>query len=371
MIFISYITFLFLSIPLFAKSNSKIEDIIKGLSLEQKIGQLFVVAANASFSEPLEPLASAMVKPYGITNKGHIETLIKQYHIGGICWIGKSTPQEQLKLTQYYNSISQIPLFFMQDCEWGLSLRLKNTTIFPKAAYLAQLKNRSLIYDIAQEIGFQCKKMGIHMNLAPVVDVNSNPDNPVIGVRSFSRDPIEVVACARKFIKGSHEAGILSCIKHFPGHGDTSIDSHLDLPVINHTRARLDNIELFPFRELIQDDVDAVMSAHLLVKNLDARCPVTFSKTIITDFLRNDLGFKGLIITDALGMHALTNYYKPGNIEVKALQAGHDILLCPVDVAKASALIYEAVKKGDLTEQEIDEHISRILHAKKKVGALS
>lgn len=351
--------------------GSASEKIIQSLTLRQKIGQLFIVAAASSFEQPGEVLSSQMIKsPYRM-DKSYIESLIHKYHIGGICWLFRSTPEKQMALTKHYQNISELPLLIAQDCEWGLSMRLDNTIKFPKAGDLGKLRNKQLIYEMGKEIGMQCREIGVHMNLAPVVDVNSNPDNPVIGIRSFGDDPKQVAQCAALFAKGLQDGGVLSCAKHFPGHGDTSIDSHLDLPVIRHDRKRLEEVELYPFKKLIEAGVDAVMTAHLLVLAYDLEKPATLSKNIITNLLRNQLNFSGLIITDGLGMRALTNYYKPGEIELNALLAGNDILLCPVDVPKAVELIEKAIKEGRIKEEEIDRRVFKILSIKEKLGLLA
>lgn len=347
-----------------------VEDFLQFLSLRQKIGQLFMVAAASSFEQPTEQLASQLVaSPYRM-DQAYIEYLIREYHIGGVCWLFRSTPEKQVALTNHYQSLSKIPLLIAQDCEWGLAMRLDTAMQFPKAAQLGAVQNKQLIYEIAKEIGMQCKNIGVHMNLAPVVDVNSNPQNPVIGVRSFGSDQKLVAQCGILFAQGLHAGGVLSCAKHFPGHEDTSIDSHSDLPVILHDHHRLDAIELYPFKKMIEAGVDAVMVGHLLVLSLDSLLPATFSKNIIVDLLRKKLNFNGLIITDGLGMKALTKYYKSGEIELKALLAGNDMLLCPIDLPKAVELIEKAVKEDRIAESYIDERLLKILRIKEKLGLL-
>ncbi len=339
---------------------------IHTLSLEEKIGQLIIVAAVSNEARN----SSFMTRSPYTMDKEYIANLITNYHIGGVIFMGTGDPEEQIALIQKYQSMTDIPLLITQDLEWGLSMRLNPALRLPRAMTLGALTNEDdqLIYTMGKEIGKQCKTLGVHMNLAPVVDVNNNPKNPVINDRSFGQDPQRVTEKAILYLQGMQDAAVLTCAKHFPGHGDTDIDSHLTLPIIKHDKDRFNDIELKPFKKLIQHGVDAIMIAHLHAPALDeAHIPATFSTKIVTGLLRNELGFNGLIITDGLGMQALTNTYSSGEIEIKALQAGCDILLCPVDVPLAIEAIKQAILHGELLEKDIDDRVARIFAVKEKL----
>jgi len=342
---------------------------LSSMTVEQKIGQLFMVS-------DLTPSARAGIAetdwtqlPYN-TGSNYIEKLIREYHIGGIIFLGKNgSPIDQVHMTHNYNQMSKIPLLIGLDAEWGLAMRLNNTTIqFPKNMTLGAISNQKMCYAVGKEIGQQCIKLGVHINFAPVVDVNTNPNNPVIGARSFGQDKQEVAQRAIEYMHGLLDAGVIPCAKHFPGHGDTSIDSHYDLPIIIHDYSRIEDIELYPFKQLIAAKIPAIMTAHLNVPSLTAHKespePVTLSKEILNQILFKKMKFSGLVITDGLGMQALTNYYEPGELELKAFLAGNDILLCPVDVPKAFNLITQAVKEKKITEEELNQRVLKILYAK-------
>lgn len=342
------------------------------MSLREKIGQLFMVATASSFDQPEEALASQLFRsPYKMDHD-YIQELIRDYHVGGIIFLFKSTPQQQIALTNKLQELSRIPLLIGQDCEWGLSMRLYDTIRFPRNMTLGAITDTGLLYRFGYEVGVQCRALGVHINFAPVVDVNNNPCNPVIHDRSFGDDPYRVTACATRIMQGMQEAGILTCAKHFPGHGDTAIDSHRALPMIPHTRDRLDAVELLPFRSLIPAGVDAIMTAHIVVPALCGadELPATLSSAVLTKLLRGTFNFKGLIITDGLGMQALSGFGKPGELELKAVLAGNDIVLCPLDVPAAVALIEQAVQDGSFTEQQLDEKVLRILQAKEWLGLI-
>lgn len=343
---------------------------VAAMSLQEKIGQLFMVATTSSFEQPEEALASMLIKcPYKMDHD-HIRFLIKKYHIGGLIFLFKSTPQKQIDCVNEFQGLSKTPLLIGQDCEWGLSMRLYNTIRFPFNMTLGAVQNKKLIYELGCEIGRQCKALGIHINFAPVVDVNNNKGNPVIHNRSFGQDAGMVAYAGTLMMQGLQSQHILACAKHFPGHGDTTVDSHVDLPVIPYTKSRLHSTELVPFKELIKQGACAVMSAHLAIPELESQqhCSATCSRAIVTDLLEKELGFQGLKITDGLGMEALTKYFAPGDIELNAFLAGNDILLCPVDVPKAAAKIERALKAGDISEEELDRRVLKILRAKEWAG---
>src|SRR4030095_1511170 len=321
------------------------------LTLDQKIGQLFMVAAVVD-----EVIAKNCIsrKSYRL-DKEYIAQLITQYQIGGIIFLGKSDPDKQKERTAYFQSVSVIPLLIGQDLEPGRVgvARLELMRDFADNETLGTINSEKLTYETAFSIGRICKDLGVHINCAPVADVNNNPNNPVINDRSFSGDPEVVAKHAIAFAHGLSDAGIIACAKHFPGHGDTDVDSHYDLPKIAHDRERLHTIELYPFKQLIASNVPAIMMGHLAVSAFEPQrnLPSSLSKNIVTKLLREELGFNGLIITDALDMRGVTRYYSHGQAELQALLAGNDILLCPVDVPAAVAAIKQAIKDGRLLQQ--------------------
>jgi beta-N-acetylhexosaminidase len=347
------------------------EETLKSLTLQEKIGQLFIVAAaSKSASEQPETLASSMQDSPYTMGPDFVKELIEKYHIGGVIFLYKSDPETQMKLTSEFQKLSKIPLFIAQDCEWGLSMRLDldptKVVRYPRNMTLGALSDEKLIYQLGYEIGTQCAVLGIHINFAPVADVNNNPENPVIHDRSFGDNPKRVARLALLFTQGLHDAGILACAKHFPGHGDTNVDSHLALPKISHSRERLNTVELIPFKQLITSGIGALMNAHLFVPTFDAtpNRPSSLSHTVVTEELKNNLGFKGLIFTDGLGMQAITKYFEPGHLELQAFLAGNDILLCPLNIPQAMILIEEAIKNGRISEAELNERVLKILKAK-------
>lgn len=343
---------------------------LQSLTLRQKIGQLFMVAAISCEDQKEEALAASLFKcPYRM-DQSYIEYLIREYGVGGIIFLYKSMPEQQIDCTNHYQAISKIPLLIGQDCEWGLSMRLYDVIEFPRNNALGALFDKSLLYEFGLEVGKQCKAIGVHINFAPVIDVNTNPLNPVIGRRAFGDTPELVAECGLRVMQGLHDAGVLACAKHFPGHGDTSVDSHSDLPVINHSLTRLANVDLMPFKRLIDGGVSGVMSAHILVTALNEHenVPTSVSHRCVTQLLEHELGFKGLKITDGLGMGALMRYYQPGEIELRAFLAGNDILLCPLDVPKAVSLIEQAIHNGKISEHDLEKRILKILKAKEWAG---
>jgi beta-N-acetylhexosaminidase len=337
---------------------------IHNLTLDQKIGQLFMVTAVAD-----EEVAKDFIsqKSYRM-DKEYITELITQYHIGGIIYLGKSDIKKQIERTHYFQSISAIPLLVGQDLEPGRVgvSRLQAMQKFSNNQTLGNKNSTEETYQTACEIGKLCKQLGVHINFAPVADVNNNPNNPVINDRSFGDDPELVTQHAIACAQGLRGAGIIACAKHFPGHGDTNVDSHENLPIIMHDAQRLHAIELYPFKKLIAENIPAIMIGHLEIPAFEEqpKLPSSLSKKIVTDLLQKELGFAGLIITDGLDMHGITKYYTNGNAELQALLAGNDILLCPVDVPAAIAVIKEAVADNLITEEKIDVHVQKILDIK-------
>jgi beta-glucosidase-like glycosyl hydrolase len=351
--------FLLLCIPLFSYARETTQ-----LSLNEKIGQLFMVAAVSDEELNKEFMTKSC---YSMT-KEYVTQLIQQYHIGGIIFLGRGTKQKQIERAHYFQSLSKIPLLIGQDFEPGLiSRRIIDGIEVPWAQELGQQDDET-VYKYAQQIADQAHELGIHIVFAPVADINTNPNNPVIGKRAFGQTQELVAQKSLTFMRGLQDAGIIACAKHFPGHGDTSTDSHEVLPYIAHTDERINEVELYPFKKLIDAGVEAMMLGHLVVEALDPqKVPTSISRTVITEVLKNKLGFSGLVVTDGFGMKALTNHYTQGDIAVKALQAGADLLLCPVDVPAAIQAIKQALISGDLSEQDIDEHSIKIMKLKQKI----
>jgi beta-N-acetylhexosaminidase len=341
---------------------------LKSLSLRQKIAQLCIVAAVSNEEKNQELIESWRVwQPRYCLKTDYIKQLITQEQVGGIIFYGKKTlPQDQIALTKELQSMSSLPLIIAMDAERGLDTWFAQDSImsWPMNITIGATADPELSYRMGYEIGKQLGTLGVNWNFAPVVDVNCNQNNPVIGGRSFGADSDLVSRMGVAFTKGLQDAGILACAKHFPGHGDTNVDSHLALPTIAHTRQRLDTVELVPFRALIQAGVKSIMLAHLFMPGLEKNLPTTVSHTIVTDLLKDELQYDGLIITDALGMKAVADLIEPGELEVRALEAGVDILLCPVDPICAIDAIEAAVHKGRLKESDIDIKVLKLLNAK-------
>ncbi len=329
------------------------DSVLRTLTPEQRIGQLFIVRANQPG------------KPYDNT----IDRYIRDYGIGGIAFF-RGNIEEQAAQTNHWQSLSQVPLFIAIDGEWGLGMRLNGIFSFPFQMTLGAIQDDSLIYHMGRSIGKQCQRMGIHINFAPVADINSNPSNPIIGMRSFGENKANVARKAIMYMRGLQDEGVIATAKHFPGHGDTYTDSHESLPVILHDTTRLDSMELYPFREMINNGTAGIMTGHLFVPSLDHRenMAATLSDRIIDSLLRKKMQFSGLIITDALDMKGVTRFHEPGEIETMALQAGNDLLLLPRDVPKAFQAISAALRKGSLTMEQINSKVRRVLFYKYLAG---
>jgi len=320
--------------PAFINEGNKwVDSLMKVLTPEQRIGQLFMVAAYSN-------------KPKA--HQDEIIKLIKNQQIGGLIFM-QGGPLRQAKLCNMYQQISNVPLMISIDGEWGLAMRLDSTVSFPKQMTLGAIKNDTLIYNMGVAIAKHCKRMGIHVNFAPDIDVNNNASNPVINMRSFGENKYKVAAKGIAYMKGMQDNKVMGTGKHFPGHGDTDSDSHKTLPTINHSRERLDSLELYPFRELINAGLTGAMVAHLNVTALDdSKKPSTLSSKIITDLLKTEMGFKGLIFTDALNMKGVANFASTGMVDAKALIAGNDVLLFSENVAAGIVEIKKAIARRHL-----------------------
>lgn len=344
--------------PLLAKDfeaqNAWVEKVYSEMSLQERIGQLFMVDIFSNGSR---------------ADKNKVRTLIKDHHIGGVIF-SKGGPVQQAQLNNEFQDLAKTPLLVGMDAEWGLAMRLDSTFALPWNMTLGAIKSLKLIEEAGASISRHSRRLGVHINFAPVVDINTNPDNPIIGNRSFGEDKINVTQKAIAFMKGMHREGILSSAKHFPGHGDTRTDSHKTLPTISFSRSRMDSVELYPYYHLINEGLSSVMVAHLNVPGLEpqANLPSSLSKTIITDILKRDLKFTGLIFTDALNMKGASNHQGPGDIDLAAFLAGNDVLLMSQNVPKAIEKISEAYKTGGVSEERLEHSVKKILMAKYKVG---
>ncbi len=341
---------------LFPGANQRWADsVFNTLSVDQKIGQLMMPRGNYSGQA---------------YDTARLYRIVRDYHVGGLVMFA-GQPTQQARLVNQLQRLAKVPLFIGMDLEWGLAMRLDSTVRFPYAMTLGAMPGQTeLLEEMGVQVAQQCRRMGVHINYAPVVDVNNNPSNPVINFRSFGENPQAVALKAVAYMRGLQRGGVITSAKHFPGHGDTGTDSHYDLPLITHGRPRLDSVELFPFRELIKNGLQGVMVAHLSIPSLDdtKNLASTMSKKIVTDLLRNDLAFKGLIFTDAMDMQGAVKYFPEGTANVKALLAGNDVLETFFDVPAAFSAIKKALENGEISQTEIDGRVKNILRAKAWAG---
>jgi beta-N-acetylhexosaminidase len=348
------------------------EKTLKGMSLEEKVGQMFMIWARAEFLNVNSP------------EYLQLRDTMRKYHIGGFGLtvhldgnlLLKSEPFEAAALVNQLQRDSQLPLIFAADFERGVAMRLNGSTVFPHAMAFGATGDPKLVQDFGRITGEEARAVGVEWNWFPDADVNSNPANPIINTRSFGEDPKEVGDMVSAYIKGAHEAGMLTTLKHFPGHGDTATDSHLSLAMVSGDRQRLAAVELPPFKKGIEAGADAVMVAHVTVPALDPAPDhvATTSPIIIQDLLKRQLGFKGLVVTDALDMNALMRLYSTGGASPSALaavatiKAGNDMVIIPADLDAAYNGVLKAVRSGEIYEKQIDESVLKILKAKASVG---
>lgn len=330
------------------------DSVFKSLDKNEKIAQLMVIRAHSNLGPD------------------HIEKVtndIKKYNVGALCFF-QGGPVRQANLTNFYQGIARTPLMVTIDGEWGVGMRLDSVTKFPFQLTLGAMNDEELMYKMGVAVGQQCKRLGIQVNYAPVVDINNNPKNPVIGYRSFGEDKDKVSLLATAYMRGMQDAGIMACAKHFPGHGDVAVDSHFDLPLINKTIDQLEALELVPFRALIKAGVGSVMIAHLSLPAVDSTPNVatSISRNAVTGLLRDRLGYKGLTFTDALEMKGVAKYFPGGTIAVEALIAGNDMLCLPESVPETIEAVKKAIKNKRITWADIDEKVRKVLHAKYALG---
>jgi beta-N-acetylhexosaminidase len=352
--------FILFSVVSFAQKKSNlsqevwVDSVYNQLSFEERVGQLFMVAAYSNKDE---------------AHNKSIDKLVEENKIGGLIFF-QGGPVRQAKLTNRYQAKSKVPMFIGIDAEWGLSMRLDSTYRYPWNMTLGAIQDMKLIEKAGNQMAKQSKRMGIHFNFAPVVDINTNPKNPIIGNRSFGETKENVTLRALALMKGLQDEGVYATAKHFPGHGDTSTDSHHTLPVVKFDKNRLDDVELYPYKELIKNGLTSVMVAHLNVPSIEPRenYPTSISYNVVTNILKNELQFEGLIFTDALNMKGASNFKKPGDIDLEAFLAGNDVLLFAENVPVAIKKFNEAKKDGRLTEERLAYSVKKILAYKYKAN---
>jgi len=331
-----------------------VDSVFKKLNKREKIAQMFFVRAHTDKGKAYED---------------SVEKMIRKGKVGGLVFF-QGGPGRQAVLTNRYQSVSMVPLLIAMDAEWGLAMRLDSTLAYPYQMTLGAIQDTSLIYQMGREIGKDFRKLGMHLNFAPVVDINNNPANPVIGYRSFGDNKYNVAAKSLAYMQGLQDEGILVSIKHFPGHGDTNVDSHHDLPQLKFTRERLDSLELYPFKQLIEKGASGVMIAHMNIPSLDAtkNLPSTLSQPIVTGLLKKDLGFRGLAITDAMEMKGVVKFFPDGEADVRAVIAGNDVIELSENTRRAVKLVKKAVRQGRIELEQINTSVRKILEAKYWAG---
>ena len=336
------------------KAEKYADSLYQQLSLDEKIGQLYIVALyNNRGEEEIQK----------------IRNLVEKEKIGGLILM-QDNAEKHIQLLNEFQGKSKVKMMIGIDGEWGLFQRFPAAHKFPWAMTLGAIQDNSLIYEMTSKIAEDCKRMGIYWDFAPVVDVNTNPANPIIGNRSFGSDVHNVIAKALAYAQGLQDNGVLASMKHFPGHGDTDTDSHLDLPVVSHNLERLNSVELAPFKALLDKKIGGVMVAHLYVPALEKQSgiPASVSYEVITNLLKNSYQYNGLIITDALNMNAVAKKFPAGELDLRAFKAGNDIMLFSQDVPNGKALIKAALEKGEISENRLAESVKKILKTKYLLG---
>lgn len=335
-------------------ANEWVDSVFNSLNKKKRIAQLFIIRAHSN---------------KGPEYADSVGKLIKKYDVGGLCFF-QGGPVRQATLTNYYQSIAQTPLLITMDAEWGVGMRLDSVPNYPRQMFVGATPDATVAYSMGKAIGEQCKRLGVQMNFAPVLDVNNNPANPVINDRSFGEDKYKVALYGVQYMKGMQDAGVLACAKHFPGHGDVTADSHFELPVVTKSRSQLDSLELYPFRAMIKEGVASLMNAHLFVPAIDTTSnqPSSLSYNSVTGLLKNELGYKGLVITDGLEMQAVTKYYPSGEASAQALIAGNDLLLLPEDIKGSIRKIKRAMRKHKVTKDEVYSRVKKVLLEKYNAG---
>ena len=335
-----------------------VDSIYKHLSKKEKIAQLMVVRLSEKTPDGY------------IFHDTKVESDIQRYSIGAIC-LFQGDPVRQANLINHYQSITKTPLLICIDGETGVGMRMYDSVVkFPDQLTIGAIQDPHLVYSIGKAIGEQCKRIGIQVDYAPVVDINNNPNNPVIGYRSFGEDKYKVAAWGIQLMKGMQDAGVLACAKHFPGHGDVAVDSHVDLPIINKSLGQLDSLELYPFKALFDAGVGSVLTAHLSIPSIDtsANRATSMSRKNVTGLLKDQLGFKGLIFTDGLEMKGVTKYFSAADINLQSLIAGNDMLCLAADIPGSLKKIKRALRKGDYNKTQFGNSVRKVLLAKYNLG---
>ncbi|MBD1427481.1 glycoside hydrolase family 3 [Sphingobacterium arenae] len=332
-----------------------VDSVFQNLTPKERIAQLFLVRAHTNL---------------GQRYIDSVAQVIKQEQLGGLV-VFQGGPVRHAQMLNQYQKLVKIPLLVTFDGEWGLGMRLPDSTVsFPYQMTLGAIQNEMLIYEMGRQVARDFQRIGMHFNFAPVVDINNNPKNPVINFRSFGDNKYNVVRKAKAYMDGMVDGRIIASLKHFPGHGDTDVDSHHDLPQLKFSKEHLDSLEIFPFRELIQQGAPAIMVAHMNIPVLDAtpNIPSSISRKVVTDLLRKELGFKGLTVTDAMDMKGVKKFFPNGEADVMAIEAGHDLLEISENSARAISLVEKAVKSGRVKQTELDQRVKRVLAAKYWLG---
>lgn len=336
------------------QQNHWVDSVFNKLSRKRKIQQLLFVRAHTNL---------------GLKYEDSVAKVIKKEQLGGVVFF-QGGPVRQADLTNRYQKLVKVPMIITMDGEWGLGMRLDSTISYPYQMALGAIQDNTLIYKMGQYVAYDFKRLGMQMNLAPDMDVNNNPNNPVINYRSFGDNKYNVAQKGIAYVQGMQNGGILTTAKHFPGHGDTDVDSHFDLPQLTFNTARLDSLEEYPFREAIKAGISGVMVAHMNIPALDStkNLPSTLSRPIITGVLKEQLGFKGLVVSDAMGMKGVVKFFPDGQADVRGFIAGNDVLELSENSKRAMKMIKKAIRKGQIDEKELDARVKKILAAKYWVG---
>lgn len=337
------------------QKHTWVDSVFNTLTPKQRIAQLFLVRAHTNLGQKYID---------------SVKQVIEKEQLGGLV-VFQGGPVRHANMFNEYQKISKVPLLITFDGEWGLGMRMPDSTIsYPYQMTLGAIQNNNMLYEMGRQVARDFQRIGMHFNFAPVVDINNNSKNPVINFRSFGDDKYKVTAKAKTYMDGMVQGGILASLKHFPGHGDTDVDSHHDLPQLKFDKTRLDSLELYPFRELIKDGAPSVMVAHMNIPALDAtpNIPSSISKKVVTDLLRKELGFQGLTVTDAMDMNGVKKYFPRGEADVMAIEAGHDLLEVSENSGRAIDLIEKAIKSGRISQASVDSRVKKVLAAKLWLG---
>lgn len=332
-----------------------VDSVFQSLSPKERIGQLFLVRAHTNL---------------GQRYIDSVATVIEKEQLGGLV-VFQGGPVRHVDMFNKYQAVAKVPLLITLDGEWGLGMRLPDSTLsFPYQMTLGAIQDNRLLYEMGREVAKDFLRIGMHFNFAPVVDINNNPKNPVISFRSFGDNKFNVANKAKMYMQGMIDGGIIASLKHFPGHGDTDVDSHYDLPQLNFSRERLENLEMYPFRELIKAGAPAVMVAHMHIPALDAtpNIPSSISRKVVTDLLRDEMGFQGLSVTDAMDMNGVKKFFPNGEADILAIEAGNDLLEISENSGRAIALVEQSIKNGRLQQEDIDRRVKKVLAAKYWLG---